>query len=58
MPNKPITVWINAELVEWLDREAKRQMRSRNKQLEYILSQCAFFGGYVVDKKGGKDEND
>lgn len=52
--NKPMTVHLPAELIEWLDREAKRQMRSRTKQLEYILMQCAQFGGYVVEKKGEK----
>ena len=52
---KHISLHLPSDLVDWLDREAKKEMRSRSKQLEYILLRCAMFGGYVSSKERSEE---
>jgi hypothetical protein len=37
---QPVSVYPKPDLLEWIDREAERDGRSRTKQIEYFLEEA------------------
>lgn len=39
MQTKPVTIYPDEDLLEWIDDEATKARRSRTKQIEYFLEE-------------------
>jgi len=57
MPKRNVTLVLPVQVIEWLDREAKRERRSRAQQLAYMLEHIMTYGWYSTReiKKEGKN---